>query len=115
METGMLEKHLVYDSRVIDSRGIADVLFASVERAYSFTSDVTPIWYEDLHSLWQRHEIMTIGITREAEFFVLSTMARDYGYGVWGRDDRPGYTVWMLAPVTGLGGRFHPIESRTRP
>ena len=97
--------HLVYDTRLVGMGTLPDVLLASAARVHPFAGDITPIWYEALHGLWQAHEITTIGITREAEFFVLSTLARDYGYDVSHQDEVSGSMTWMLAPAAGSVGR----------
>ena len=99
------EMHLVYDARVVDACALPDALLSRAARLYAFTGDVTPIWYDELHRLWQTRNNTTIGMTREAEFFVLSTLARDYGYDVWHRDEWFAYTTWMLAPAAGVYGR----------
>ncbi len=44
--------------------------------------DVSTTWFNELHPLWSRKSILTAGLTRESEFFILKTLAREYGYVV---------------------------------
>ena len=90
--------HLVYDARIIELREALAAISVNIAKAHGFTSDLTPIWFDELHGLWESGCITTMGFTRDAEFFVLSTLARDQGYVVAGKEAHAGKVSWLLVP-----------------
>ena len=99
-----LPVHLVYDARIIEAREALAAASVNIAKAHGFTSDLTPIWFDELHGLWESGSIMTMGFTRHAEFFVLSTLARDQGYAVAGEEAHAGKVSWLLVPDIGRRG-----------
>jgi hypothetical protein len=93
-----LPMHLVYDARIIEAREAFAAATVNIAKAHGFTSDLTPIWFDELHGLWESGCITTMGFTRDAEFFVLSTLARDQGYAVAGKEVYGGKVSWLLVP-----------------
>jgi hypothetical protein len=94
-----LALHLVYETRLIDPIDAAEPLSVPASRLHAITGDVTPVWYNLFHQQWVSRSIRTAGITYEAEFFVMKTLARDYGYRVT-HEQRIGEGVrWLLEPV----------------
>jgi len=77
------------------------VSFADFEKVHCISGDITELWYNDLHKLWQEKTILTAGLTRESEFFLLKTLARDYDYDV--KYERPSHNFqlvsWLLGPA----------------
>lgn len=92
--------HLVYESRAADY-GWRDTLPGKVfDTIHYIDGDVTRTWFEELHPLWSEQAILTAGLTRESEFFVMKTLARDYDYVVVKEIvvEKPHLVSWLLAP-----------------
>ncbi len=92
--------HLVFESRASDY-GWQEELPADVfEAVYFINGDVTRVWYDELHPLWLQKTTLTAGLTRESEFFVMKTLAKDYDYMVV-KEMPVGelqLVSWLLAP-----------------
>lgn len=78
---GEIERYFIYE-RSAGRYGLLPPPFAKCSNVVVIAGDVTRVWYEELHYLWQQEGVATAGLTRESEFFVLRTLARDYGYRV---------------------------------
>lgn len=92
--------HLLYETKAADygwQHGLAGETFDVV---HLIDGDVTAVWYEKLHPLWSKQAILTAGLTRESEFFVIKTLARDYDYIVVKEMmvEEPHLVSWLLAP-----------------
>tara|TARA_B100001123_G_scaffold414833_1_gene514741 strand:- start:690 stop:1091 length:402 start_codon:yes stop_codon:yes gene_type:complete len=74
--------HFVFEKSARDCELEGRLLSCDFDVVYYIDRDVTWVWYEELHFLWQSKSILTAGVTRESEFFVLTNLARDYGYAV---------------------------------
>ena len=93
--------HFVYENKA-RSYGLKEhISFADFEKVHYISGDITGLWYQDLHKLWQEKSILTAGLTREAEFFLLKTLARDYDYQV--KYERASINAqlvsWLLVPA----------------
>jgi len=94
-----LAVHFVYETRLIDLIDASGTVFPHASRFHAITADVTPVWYNHLDRLWRQRYIRTAGLTFDAEFFVLKTLASDHGYRVT-REQHDGEKVrWLLEPV----------------
>ncbi len=93
-----LPMHLIYDARIVDLHEAFAATSVNIAKTHGFTSDLTPIWFDELHGLWGSGRITTMGLTRHAEFFVLSTLARDQGYAVAGKEAHAEKVSWLLVP-----------------
>lgn len=90
--------HVVCDTRVTEFNALR--LSARIGPAYyhTFDGDVTWLWLDVLRSVWRDSHAATAGFTRHAEFFVLSTLAREYRYSVAATDEKEQYLSWLLLP-----------------
>ncbi|HJP36164.1 MAG: hypothetical protein QF609_00510 [Gammaproteobacteria bacterium] len=93
-----LPLHFIYETRLLDPAGALPSWCAQASRSYAITGDVTPVWYHELHRHWERRSISTGGLTYEAEFFVLKTLARDYDYEVTVERYDGDRVRWLLEP-----------------
>ena len=91
-----LPVHLVYDARLIKTPAPFDAIATVAQHA--FAGDVTTLWQNVLHPLWGEGRSATLGYTRHAEFFVLSTLARDHGYTVTDEQQLDGRCWWRIRP-----------------
>jgi len=96
--------HFVHDHR-IESKYVA-AWVARLEPAYRhrFDGDVTALWRNVLNRVWRESHAATAGLTRHAEFFVLSTLARDQGYRVAMVDEQAEHVSWLLVRDGGVRG-----------
>ena len=74
--------HFIYEKNSVDYGLIETPVFNDFEKIHYIEGDITRVWYEELHFFWKNKTILTAGLTRESEFFVLKTLARDYGYQI---------------------------------
>lgn len=93
----------IYDEMAL-KYGLSLQSIAHHRKTVAIAGDVTRVWYEDLHYLWKEKAVATAGLTRESEFFVLRTLARDYGYkAVYQQRQRASrLLLWRLMPAEGL-------------
>lgn len=93
--------HFIYEKNSVDYGFIETPAFNDVEKIHYIEGDITRVWYEELHFFWKNKTILTAGLTRESEFFVLKTLARDYGYRVKHETQQADIplVLWLLAPV----------------
>jgi len=96
--------HFVQDTRiaVCNAPGLATRIEAT--HYHPFDGDVSRLWREALHEVWRDSHAATAGFTRYAEFFVLSTLARDHGYSVAATDEHAQYLAWLLVCDGGESG-----------
>jgi len=88
--------HFVQDSRLGTDR-IADwVARLQPTQHHTFDHDVTAVWRNVLNDAWRDSHAATAGFTRYAEFFVLSTLARDHGYRVAAMSEQSQHYSWLL-------------------
>jgi hypothetical protein len=93
--------HFVYETRAGEYGLKENLVFEEFDKMHYISGDATRVWYEELHFLWKTKSIVTAGLTRESEFFILKTLARDYGY----RPEHENYSEnsrlvsWLLVPV----------------
>jgi hypothetical protein len=92
--------HFIYEKKAIDYGLKVKPSFIDFEKIHYIEGDVTRVWYDELHFLWQKKSILTAGLTRESEFFILRTLARDYGYNVVHEEQLENSQLisWLLAP-----------------
>ena len=92
--------HFIYESDS-PSYGFSSSLPGhQFSKLHVIKSDVSATWFHELHPLWSSKSIFTAGLTRESEFFILKTLARDYGYVV-DYEHQVGDTClvsWLLVP-----------------
>ncbi|MCB1661892.1 MAG: hypothetical protein KDI20_04775 [Pseudomonadales bacterium] len=99
-DSSPLEKYFIYERGAIKG-DIEQLLAENFHKIYAIKGDVTRVWYDDLYFRWKDGEIATLGLTRESEFFVLQTLARDYGYKTEYRELQPELNMlfWSLVPA----------------
>lgn len=95
-----VNKYFIYEESTGDMQTLLTEL-ASYKKIYKIKGDVTWVWYRELHYLWEQKKVIIAGLTRESEFFVLSTLARDYGYRtVYQKSQRQRpFLSWLIAPA----------------
>lgn len=95
-----VNKYFIYEEGFGDMQTVLPEL-ASYKKIYKIKGDVTWVWYHELHHLWKNKGIIIAGLTRESEFFVLNTLARDYGYRtVYQKSQRQRpFLSWVIASV----------------
>ncbi len=95
-----LSTHALYDTRlgVLVQKWITTPDIADRCCLHAFDGDVTSVWRHALEQLWSVSTIATLGLTRHAEFFVLSTLAKVHGYRVAGVANHPDHVFWLLLP-----------------
>ena len=74
--------HFIYESNSPALGFSGDLPKADFNRLHVIKGDISATWFHELHPLWREKGIFTAGLTRESEFFILKTLARDYGYTV---------------------------------
>ena len=94
-----LTSHAVYDSRLAFQSIEIDRQFGAVNQLHTYQGDVTSVWYQLLDPLWGEGKIVTAGITRHTEFFLLRTMAGEYGHIVSHLDEFDEYACWLIEPT----------------
>lgn len=87
--------HFVQDSRLAADDVSDWIVRLQPTHHHLFERDVTALWRKVLNEAW-RDSHATAGVTRHAEFFVLSTLARDHGYRVAALDEQVRYVSWLL-------------------
>ena len=93
--------HFIYEARASAYGYRGKLAKDSFDKLHVINGDVTSTWYHELHPLWRESKVFTAGLTRESEFFVLKTLARDYGYRVE-FESEPGNShlvSWLLIPA----------------
>ena len=93
-----LPAHLVYDARLPDISAITHLNSRPVIAQHAFVGDVTPLWQGVLAAAWKEGVTSTLGYTRYAEFFLLSTLAREQGYVVADEQRHGDRIGWLLLP-----------------
>ena len=96
---GKAPAQLVRDLRCSYSPDVFAGMGIDVLSSHEIVGDVTDVWTRHLKSAWADGQIMTAGVTWDAEFFVLKTLARDQGYKVAFEHRVDGAVTWVLAPV----------------
>lgn len=104
--------HFIYEKNAVHYGLKVVPSFNDFEKIHYIEGDVTRVWYGELHFLWPKKNILTAGLTRESEFFILKTLARDYGYTVVheAQHDNSQLISWLLAPI-----EFSESSYRARP
>lgn len=94
---------VVHDLRCADPREPLAALGVDAAQVHRIVGDTTAVWTEHLKSVWAQRQALTAGVTWDAEFFVLKTLARDQGYKVVYEqrdpEDKTGAVTWVLAPA----------------
>ena len=98
--------HFVQDTRIAAFNMLDLATRISATHRHNFDGDVSRLWREELHEVWRDAHAATAGFTRYAEFFVLSTLARDYGYSVAATDEQTQYLSWLLVHDGEPGAEF---------
>lgn len=93
-----LPVHLVHDTAVQAGRAELELFAVKVDAYHPISGDVTGLWSERLDLLWRKHSIVTVGVTRHAEYFVLRTLARDHRYCMISERNFGDHVAWMIAP-----------------
>jgi hypothetical protein len=96
--------HFIFENRAVDY-GLKETLaFEEFDKVHYIDGDATRIWYDKLHFLWKSKSIVTAGLTRESEFFILKTLARDYAYKIANEKqlENTSLVSWLLVPDTNL-------------
>ena len=102
------EPHLaLFDRRFAAARKFAQTTRAQGISTRAITSDVTWVWFNELHPLWKQRPVAIAGLTTYAPLFCLERLAWDHGMRVIQRDqhdirsptepDQPLY-AWVIAP-----------------
>ena len=95
---GAVPFHAVYDVRIgkLAARWRQARKLVGARRVHAFDGDVTALWRDTLEPLWSTEMIATEGLTRYAEFFILSTLAKDHGYAIASTIRHPDHVLWLL-------------------
>lgn len=93
-----LPVHLVHDTAVEIGRSEIRQFLGKVDRFHRISGDVTSLWTDQLDGLWKKQGIITVGVTRHAEYFVLRTLARDHGYTIIKEHSSDDFIIWTIAP-----------------
>lgn len=88
--------HFVQDSRLGSDQIVDWVARLKPTHHHTFDHDVTAVWRNLLLDAWRDSHVATAGFTRYAEFFVLSTLARDHGYRVAALHEQAQQFSWLL-------------------
>lgn len=104
--------HFVRDPRLVVDDAPAWITRLKPEFQHTFERDVTTLWRTVLNAVWRDGRAATAGFTRYAEFFVLSTLAREHGYRVAATDEHAQHFSWLLLPD---GAAHDARESALRP
>lgn len=93
--------HFIYENSYAELGSGKPPAFSDFEKVHVIDGDVTKVWYNELHYLWQKKSILTAGLTRDSGFFILKTMARDYGYAVSHQEqaENTHFISWLLVPA----------------
>ncbi len=96
--------HFVYENRALDYGLKETPVFEGFDKVHYIDGDATRVWYAELHFLWKSKSIVTAGLTRESEFFILKTLARDYGYSAdnESHSENSSLVSWLLVPDKNL-------------
>lgn len=98
LPASLLPVHLVHDSAVTVGQAELEIITVKIDTYHLILADVTSLWSERLEPLWRDHRIITAGVTRHAEYFVLRTLAREHQYTIVNERDFGGHIAWMMAP-----------------
>ena len=93
--------HLVCDERIQSFAPWRVYAGQKISHYHVFNGDVSRLWLNVLRDVWQESNAATIGFTRHAEFFVLSTLAREQGYRVAATENRAQHLSWLMLPGRG--------------
>jgi hypothetical protein len=88
--------HFVQDTRIAAFNTLDLAIRIRPTHYHTFDGDVSRLWRDVLREAWRDAQAATAGFTRYAEFFVLSTLARDFGYSVAATDEQAQYLSWLL-------------------
>jgi len=93
--------HFIYEKSYAAPASGTLPAFDDFEKVHVIDGDVTKVWYNELHYLWQKKSILTAGLTRDSGFFVLKTLARDYDYTVSHQvqAENTQFISWLLVPA----------------
>ena len=96
------------DAMLLDTRfGEGSLAHSGATRVFSFSGDVTQVWYDHLDRAWRQPGFVVGGITGADALFVLEVLARQQGRKVVARNPLeaaplPGGIApvsWVIAPV----------------
>ena len=106
--------HLKLHLAIFDHRFAAGRQFASSSEARGIVtrpiaSDVTSLWYSELHPLWKQQPVAIAGLTTYGPLFCLERLAWDHGMRVLHREQRDARVAaagepnqllysWIIAP-----------------
>ncbi|HEY0342486.1 MAG TPA: hypothetical protein VGC34_16920 [Steroidobacteraceae bacterium] len=96
----------IFDHRFAAGRRFASSSEASGVTTRPVTSDVTDLWYSELHPLWTRQPVALAGLTTYGPLFCLERLAWNHGMRVLHREEHgaPGSEpnqplfAWLIAP-----------------
>lgn len=91
----------VHDMRLLDAQRAALAAPRGTIALHGFEGDVSALWRDVLAPAWRERRLAVAGHTRHAECFVITTLARDAGYRLAERHERPADVDWLLVPDTG--------------
>jgi hypothetical protein len=88
----------IFDHRYAAGRRFAASSEAGGVATRQVTSDVTDLWYSELHPLWKRQPVAIAGLTTYAPLFCLERLAWDHGMRVLQREQHDKLHFWIIAP-----------------
>ncbi len=94
-----LRSHAVYDARLAFQSVALRQQLGTVDELHTYHGDVTSIWYQLLDPLWAQGKIVTGGITRHSEFFLLRTLACERDHHVSYVDEYKEHVIWLIEPA----------------
>ena len=91
--------HLVYNKRVCSRETALTQIGVEVAAIHEINGDVARTWQNNLSRLWSEKQVVTTGVTHHAEYFVIKTLAHDYGYRTVHEQVSAEVVSWVLAPI----------------
>ncbi len=79
--------HVLFDSRIAESRAFANKLATKGQPVTDISSDLSDLWYRELRQQLLENRSPVIGLTKRLDLFCLEELARDAGMKVTLRID----------------------------
>lgn len=92
--------HFIYEKNAASYGFSKSIEPENFEKVHYINGDISPVWYGELLSHFENSSILTAGLTRESESFVIKTLARDYAYEMVHEQavDNTALVSWLLVP-----------------
>lgn len=97
---------VVYDTRFSTSLAYADRARALGVATRAIAGDMTRLWYDEIHHLWQTRPAPIAGVTTHGVMFCFAELARDVRMRVVEKTehprrvpDEPALYTWVIAPA----------------